>query len=374
MHIIDVPGPGGAESVCLQLAAGVDPARWRSIVVVPGEGWIHSELVRAGVEVAIVPCRGLREVPRYLTALTRLIRKHDVRLLHGHLLGPGVVASILGLVLGLPVVCTLHGQVDLNPRERFKRAKAALLARGVTRMVFVSRSLRDFFLRTGMVDARRARVIPNGVDATRFDGMQSTSLRAAFGAPNGQFLVGAVGNVRPAKSYDTLLHAAALLAPRAPELRFVIAGDADSALGQRMLLLRDELGLRDVVTFAGFIADVPGVMASVDVYALTSSSEGFSISTTEAMAAGKPIVATRCGGPEEILEDGVTGLLVENGSAEAVASAIDSLRVNPAMREALGRAAKREVGRRFSLAAHVRSYERLYDECLGGAAAAGADS
>jgi glycosyltransferase involved in cell wall biosynthesis len=189
-------------------------------------------------------------------------------------------------------------------------------------------------------------------------------MRAAFGAPNGQFLVGAVGNIRPAKSYDTLLRAAALLAARAPDYRFVIAGDADSPLGERMRALAAKLGLGDIVTFAGFIADVPAVMASVDVYALTSSSEGFSIATTEAMAAGKPIVATRCGGPEEILEDGVTGLLVENGSAEAVASAIESLRVDATKRETLGKRAREEVARRFNLAAHIGAYERLYDECV----------
>jgi glycosyltransferase involved in cell wall biosynthesis len=130
------------------------------------------------------------------------------------------------------------------------------------------------------------------------------------------------------------------------------------------MALRDKLGLTEDAVFAGARDDISEVMAAFDVYALSSRSEGFSLSTIEAMASGLPVVATRCGGPEQILDHEATGLLVENGSAETMARAIDHLRRNPAERARLGRAAREAALSRYSVEAQVRAYEDLYDHAL----------
>jgi glycosyltransferase involved in cell wall biosynthesis len=364
MHLISTSGPGGAETACVNLVRGLDPARWRGIAVVPEKGWLYNELGRAGGQPIVLDAGGRFDLPRYFAALARLARQHNVGLIHGHLFGPSYTASLLGLLMNLPVVGTIHGQVDLDPRESFKRIKFVLLNRGATRLVFVSESLRRFFLGTGLLRPEITAVIPNGVDAARFSRPADRSSRAAFGASADDFLVGAVGNVRPAKSYDVLLRAAALLKARSANYRFVVVGEADSELGAKLISLRDELALADCVAFAGYLEDVKPALNAFDVYAITSRSEGFSISTVEAMAAGLPVVATRCGGPEEILDDGVTGILVENGSPEAVAAAIDSLRVNARGRRELGDAAQAAARRRFTIDANLRAYESLYEKCL----------
>jgi glycosyltransferase involved in cell wall biosynthesis len=319
---------------------------------------------RAGGKAVVLASGSRFDLPRYFVALARLVRHHKVGLIHGHLFGPSYWASLLGLFMKLPVVCTLHGQVDLHPEERFKRIKFGLLNRGASRLVFVSESLRRFFLGTRLLRSEITAVIPNGVDAARFSRAPDRSLRAAFGASDYAFLVGAVGNVRPAKSYDVLLRAAALLKARSVSYRFVVVGEADSELGATLLSLREELGLADCVSFPGFLKDVTPALNAFDVYAITSQSEGFSISTVEAMAAGLPVVATRCGGPEEIVDDGITGILVDNGSPEAVADAIESLRINHRWRRQLGNAARTAVGRRFTIDAHLRAYETVYEKCL----------
>jgi glycosyltransferase involved in cell wall biosynthesis len=105
-------------------------------------------------------------------------------------------------------------------------------------------------------------------------------------------------------------------------------------------------------------------MHAFDIYVLTSRSEGFSLSTIEAMASGLPVVATRCGGPEQIVEDGATGFLVENGSPDAVANAIDRLRRDRDQRARFGTAARDVVMKRYTLEAQVRAYEALYDRVL----------
>lgn len=364
MHLISTSGPGGAETACVNLIRGLDPARWRGIVVLPEKGWLYDQVQRAGGQ-PIVLARGSRfDLPSYFVALARLVRKHKVGLIHGHLFGPSYCASLLGLLMKLPVVGTLHGQVDLHPEERFKRIEFGLLNRGASRVVFVSESLRRFFLGTGLLRIEITAVIPNGVDAERFSRAPDRSLRAAFGASDDDFLVGAVGNVRPAKGYDVLLRAAALLIARSANYRFVVVGEADSDLGLRLLSLREELGLVDCVSFPGYLTDVTTALNAFDLYAITSRSEGFSISTVEAMAAGLPVVATRCGGPEEIVDDGVSGILVDNGSPEAVAAAIESLRVNPRWRRNLGDSARVAVRRTFTMEAHLHAYVALYEQCL----------
>jgi glycosyltransferase involved in cell wall biosynthesis len=364
MHLINTSGPGGAETACVNLIRGLDSARWRGIAVVPEKGWLYDEVRRAGGQPVVLDSGSRFDLPRYFVALARLVRQHKVELVHGHLFGPSYSASLLGLLMKLPVVGTLHGQVDLHPEEKFKRIKFGLLNRGASRLVFVSESLRRFFLGTRLLRSEITAVIPNGVDTARFSRAPDRSLRAAFGASDDEFLVGAVGNVRPAKGYDVLLRAAALLKTRSVNYRFVVVGEADSDLGLRLLSLREDLGLTDSVSFSGFLRDVTPALNAFDVYAITSRSEGFSISTVEAMAAGLPVVATRCGGPEEIVDDGVTGILVDNGSPEAVAAAIESLRMNARRRRELGDAARAAVRRRFSLDAHLHAYEALYEKCL----------
>jgi len=364
MHLINTSGPGGAETACVNLIRGLDSARWRGIAVVPEKGWLYDEVRRAGGKPLVLDSGSRLDLPRYFVALARLVRQHNVGLIHGHLFGPSYWASLLGLLMKLPVVGTLHGQVDLHPEEKFKRIKFGLLNRGASRLVFVSESLRRFFLGTRLLRSEITAVIPNGVDTARFSRAPDRSLRAAFGASDNDFLVGAIGNVRPAKGYDVLLRAAALLKTRSVNYRFVVVGEADSALGLRLLSLREDLGLTDSVSFPGYLRDVTPALNAFDVYAITSQSEGFSISTVEAMAAGLPVVATRCGGPEEIVDDGITGILVDNGSPEAVAAAIESLRMNPRRRRELGDAARAAVRRRFSLDAHLHAYEALYEKCL----------
>lgn len=364
LHIIETGGPGGAETVYLNLIRGLDSARWRHVAVVPTRDWLYDQLVELGVQPYLIPERWTFDAA-FFGRMISLIRRERVDLIQAHLFGSAVRAAMLARVSGVPAVATLHGDMDLGPGERFRGLKIGIINRGLQRIVFVSEPLRRSFLDAVPVRLDLAVVIPNGIDASRFFAASGEEFRAGYGIMPDEFVVGAVGSPgRAAKGLDVFLDVAALFKARSPGVRFVIVGNLEGGRGAELLSQRASRGLEDDVLMTGFRSDVASAFAAFDVYALTSRSEGFSLSLIEAMASGLPVVATRCGGPEQIITDGVTGLLVRNESPEAIATAIERLRVTPEERRSLGVAARKAVAERFSLDAQLRSYERMYDDCL----------
>jgi len=365
LHLIDLPGPGGAETIYVAVAAGLDRSRFRSVAAAPDRGWTFDALRAAGLDPIVTPIKRGPLDWRYLRQIVGLVRRERVDLVHAHLLGPSVYAGMAGLLTGVPIVATFHGHVDVSAGERLLRLKTAILNRACSRITFVSEALRVEFLRRTALRAQRTAVVVNGIDDPA-DAVPEPHLRGVLGAQPGQFLVGAVGHIRPPKAYDVFLRAAALLLERSPSYRFVIVGQVERKdVYDDLVGLRDSLGLRDRVLFAGRRDDVPQVLRAFDAYVVSSTSEGFSLSTVQAMRAGIPVVATRCGGPETILEDGTTGILVACSDPHALADGVDRLRRDPALRARLANAARAAADGRYTAAAMVAGYERVYDETLG---------
>ncbi len=369
LHLINTGGPGGAETVYVEIVRRLDPGRWHSVAVVPNREWMYEQLAAMDAEVVLTRSR-LRFDRDYLRSLVRLVRERRIDLIHSHLLGPSVTAGLLGVFLRLPVVATIHGHSDLSPGERYRRIKFWAIRHGVARVVFVSEPLRQEFLDRIPLDPHRTAVVPNGIDPELYSPGRDESARAELRIAPDEFVVGAVGNLRHAKGYDVLLRAAALLKQRAPGFRFVVVGQATSPffrdVFEELSALRAQLGLERDVLFTDFREDVPRLLRAFDLFAITSHTEGFSLSTVQAMACGLPVVATRCGGPEQILEQGRLGVLVDVNSPEQVADAIERLRQDVAGRARLGAAARQSALERFTVEAQVRAYEGIYEECLAG--------
>jgi glycosyltransferase involved in cell wall biosynthesis len=169
------------------------------------------------------------------------------------------------------------------------------------------------------------------------------------------------------KGHETFLQAAALIAARNPDVHFAIVGDTklDHEYREELKRLTTRLGLDHRVIFTGFRLDIPELLAALTIAVSPSLGlEGLSNSLLESMAAGLPVVATRVGGSPEIIEDGVSGLLVPPRDPEALASAISRLLHDKSMAKTLGQAARRRVFAQYSLARAVASTEQLYEELL----------
>ena len=366
LHVIDTWGPGGAETVCVEVAGGLDPARWRSRGSVIKEGWVYDTMRQRGLAPTIVPVgRGVFDVG-FLMGLRRLGRREGATLLQTHLAEANLYGALAGRLLGVPSVATFHGFQDFGGRGAKARLKLQLTARGATRLVFVSDALRREFLRRVALDPRRTAVIHNGIDTELFTPRRSDTLRRELQLGPDAVLVGAVGNVREAKAYDTLLHTAALALQRDPCLRFVVAGRHRPPLSDELLALRARLGLESRVHFLGFREDPAVVINGLDVYLSTSRSEGFSLTVVQAMACAVPVIATRSGGPEEIVTDGVDGILVAVDDVPSLAGAVCDVAGDAALRQRLGAAGRRTAVERFSVRKMVDAYTALYDELLNG--------
>lgn len=369
LHLIDTAGPGGAETVYADLVTGLDSSRWRSIPIVHRDDWLAGSLRRRGVDPWLVRTGGSFDYG-YLYRLWRIAKRERVRLVQTHLLTTAVYGTLLGRLLRVPVVSVFHGMVDIEADERLASLKVRILDRRSNHIVFVSDALRRAFLERYPLGSARTHVVPNGIDTELYRDGDAAATRAALGIDEDHVLIGAVGNLRRAKDYPLLLKAAALVREQEPRARFVIAGHGKGALEQELIALHRALDLGQSVRFLGLRDDIPNLMRAFDVYVLSSSAEGFSLSTVQAMASGVPVVATRCGGPEEILGDG-GGVLVERGSPTALAEALLKLVADPARRRALGTEGRDVATRRFTRRAMVAGYEAIYTDALGPSRGAG---
>ena len=359
LNLIDTGGPGGAETVFLHTSTRFNARDFLVLPVISRDGWLAEQVRAAGMVPFILPSKGSFNL-RYLWRLWRLSREQHVDVVLANLYGSAIYACLLSLIAGLPVVVVLHGQTDIAARSRLAWLKAALVRRIARRVVFVSPRLRSDLQQLLPVTDQQALMIPNGVDLARFTRYPDASLRAALALPANALLIGAIGNIREPKDYATFLRAASLLRETDTRYHFVICGEGGNSLHQSLLSLRSELGLADSVYFLGLRSDVVSVLNNLDVYALSSTTEGFSIACIEAMACGVPVVSTRSGGPELILDDGLTGVLVPVRDPAALADGIRRVAEDPAFAYGLVSRALQTVQQRYALPVMLEAYQ----DCL----------
>ncbi|MDH5764696.1 MAG: glycosyltransferase family 4 protein [Gammaproteobacteria bacterium] len=363
LHIIDTTGPGGAETVFIDIITHLPKDKYRSIVIIRGKGWVYEELCRRGVKPLILDAKGSFNW-RYLKSLVGLIWREKVDLIQSHLLGSNVYCSLAGLITRKPVVATFHGAVDVGEKERLKGLKFGAINLGASSIIAVSDSLkRNIVERTPLKNSKTC-VIYNGINTTDFRRPHSAAIRRQFGWADSDIIIGSLGNIRKAKAYDVLLQAAALLKERIGNLRFVIAGQGKGRLYDELLRFRDELELGEIVHFLGFNDDPAEFLSNLDLFLLSSTSEGFSIATIQAMAAGLPVIATRSGGPEEIISHKENGWLVEAGSAAEIACAIDRLIMDTVLRNTLSIKGQEHAKQSFDIQAMLDGYQNIYDRLM----------
>lgn len=358
LHLIDTTGPGGAETVFTNLLKELEQTQFRNIVVLRGEGWVADSVRNLGITPHIIDSKGSFNLG-YIKALRRLIRSEKADLIHSHLLGSNVYGALLALICRKPMIATFHGAVDVASEERFLRSKFFLIGRGASIIVCVSKRLQQEMAERSPLPTQKLKLIYNGVDPEVFDGAPASGLKEELGLPQDATLVISIGNIRPAKGYEYLVEAAITMAEMNPKVHFVVVGHQKEKLFKKLMDQVAQAPTQPNIHWLGFRPDVANILRQADIFVLPSVSEGFSISTVEAMMAGVPVIATRSGGPEEIIQNGVSGLLVPAKDPGAIIEAIQNM-MDQSTRKGVIDEARRTAKERFSLQSMLENYKNLY--------------
>jgi len=354
LHVIDTTGPGGAETIFTQLAFETKRTENKTIALIRGEGWVKSELERLGIDVRVVDCKGSFNV-KFLMQFIKLIRDEKVTRIQAHLLGSNVYASIAGLICGVPVFSTFHGFVDVSKNERFSFFKFLAIRFGSKNVVAVTDQIRDMLIHIPVLDPKKIFVIANGVDTNIFKPLNPFEV-APLNLP---IKIGCLGNVRKAKNYPLAIRVLESLVAKGMDIELYIAGDDKNKLADECRVLAKEYGVGNRLRFVGFINNAAEYLNSLDIYLLSSSSEGHPLALTQAMACGIPVVATRCG-IEHVVVDGDTALLAENGNPESVVEKIINLIDSDELRKKMFELAPASVKESWSLSSTLANYLKMY--------------
>jgi glycosyltransferase involved in cell wall biosynthesis len=375
----------GADIVLLQIVSGLDRTRFTPVVILPSDmkhvGLLSAKLSALGIEwthlpLAIVRRRYLRpsgillfllNLVRGTWALRRLALQRHVRLIHGFTLAVAA-APFAAIFLPCPLIMHAH-EILLRPKW-LRKLLHLLSVRWSSRVICVSEATRRNIVEDRCSASNRICVLRNGVDPPVTSPRAIAELRAELGVPMDTKLVGMIARVSPWKGQEVFLEAAAIVRTKNPDCHFVAIGgvfDKEFQHLDRILRLHKRLHLNDCVTLCGFMPNARDMLPAFDLFISPSTSpDPFPTVILEAMRTGVPVIASAHGGPLEMIEDGVTGVLVPPGDSHALAGAIDALLLDPHRRHQIGEAGQILVQETFALAAFLNKLQGLYTEVLAG--------
>jgi glycosyltransferase involved in cell wall biosynthesis len=371
LYLIAQLGAGGTESQLLHLIRRLDRRRYSpELVTFAARGALEGEFTSL-CPVHFIEKSRMTE-PFAILRLVRLLRRVRPQILHTLLFPANWRGALAGRLAGAPVIVGSVRNLStwMGPVSRAMERAATRWADAV----IVNASAVGRFMEAEVgVRKDRLRLIPNGVDLDAYRPAlddESSRRRAADGSGSGE-VIGAVMSLTSKKNPGMLVDAAAKVVAERPQARFLVAGEGPlrRALEERIAAC----GLDGRFTLLGLRRDVPELLRTFDLLALTSDREGCPNVVLEAMASGVPVVATAVGGTPDLIDEGVTGRLIPPGDAGALASAILRILRDPPAREGMARAALEHVRSGFGLDAMVARTAALYEELLSGGAGSRAD-
>ena len=334
MRIFSRLNVGGPSVHVIVLTAGLSPRGYETRLLIghtsEREGDLHELAEANGVACARVKGLGREVRPLsdllVLGRLYRAMREFRPHIVHTHTAKAGFVGRVAAWLARVPVVVhTFHGHVLRGYFGAFKTALYRFLERVLARrssvLLAVSEAVKADLVSLGVAPAHHIRVMPLGLPLGPLAGpLPRGGLRRGAGIPDDVPLIGAVGRLVPIKDIDVFLDAIVLLAPRLPAAHFALVGDGElrPTLGERVRAL----GLEGRVHFCGWQKDMADVYGDLDVVVNCSRNEGTPVALIEAMAAGRPVVATAVGGTPDLLGQGRRGVLIPPRDPGSLAGAI----------------------------------------------------
>lgn len=366
IHTILLTARFNNEKYCSKLVKGVEG---------PREGDMQAFAMERGVKPIVIP-ELQREINIVkdsvaLWKLYQLIRREKPDIVHTHTAKAGMLGRTAAWLAGVPVILhTFHGHIF---KGYFGRTKTwiflqieKVMAKLSTKIITISESLKKELVELGVAPEGKIDVIPIGLDLTQFVKHDyNGEFKRSLGLSKNCLIVGTVGRLVPIKGQKYFLEAANKICGDSNGnrgVKFVIVGDGE--LRGELEGHAKELGLEGKLYFTGFRSDLPDVYADFDIMVLPSLNEGTPVVLIEAMSSGKPVVATAVGGVVDLVEDGVTGLLVEPESERELTDGIAALLSDKARRKMLGRKGREAVYPAYDIETLVKRMDDVYAASL----------
>lgn len=369
IRIVHVAGSAqwaGGEVFLQLMAEHLDKRAFELRVICPENGPLQAEMQRRGIPCEMIPLGPLGH-PGPLWKLRRLLRDWRPSIVQSHGARSNFYAALAAG--SIPHVATIHNALTDYPIPRWKKSIYqifnSLMVSQTNRIICVANSLRDDIVRHHSTAAGKTAVIHNGVDFRRF---RSDPHRRAETRKNlelgSAWTLGIIGRLTPQKGHIYLLDALQLARAELDSCQILIIGDGPlrTFLEKRSVAL----GLRSLCRFLGRREDIPAMLDAVDAIALPSVSEGFPYVVLEAMAMGKPVIASRVNGVEEIISTGDEGFLVPARNAAALADSIRRARTDVPESRARAKKGNKRVHDLFSTERWIDRWQNLYRELASG--------
>jgi glycosyltransferase involved in cell wall biosynthesis len=379
LHIIESLGNGGAEHQLAAMLVRSDHRRFQHAVCALGQADWHRATIRdAGIPVYMLDRVPRREIRRTLKDVRGVLREVDPDVVHTSLYWSGVLGRALTRLTGKPVVTTLSNTTyepewrQDNPRLTPAKMYATRWLDGVTArwwgtwFVAISKAVRASAIRQLGISPDRVSIIPRGLEFEKFSQPtgQVSALRAELGWNDAYPVIVSVGRLVPQKGHRYAIEAMTEVARALPRALLVLVGEG--SLHSELEGLARSLGLTDRVRLLGGRHDVPAVLAAADQFVFPSLFEGFGAALIEALAAGRPCVASRIPPVVEVTDDGRVALLVEPRSPGALAAGMIQLGTDRVLAARLGEEAAAWVHQQYDITASIRKFETLLDALASG--------
>jgi len=361
LQLISSGGYYGAENMLLNLCASQQKAGCQNSLMIfynvhAPNVELYERARRGGLSVRMVHCQG-RADWRAVRQIEECIQEDGIELLHTH----GYKADLYGYVAarrsGKPIVATCHNWVGGTAALGIYNHLDRMALKRFQGLAAVSDSVAQRLLASG-VPARKIRTIANGIDVQTFERARPLQVFNFDGSK----VVGMVARLDLQKGFEYLLRASSELRSAFPGLKVVIVGEGPDRNEIEDMIHR--LGLQSNVILAGQRSDMPGIYAAMDVFVLPSLNEGLPMTILEAMAASRPVIATRVGAIPKVIQDGETGLLVDPGDMNGLRDALARLLTDSDFCCRLGTAGHDWVSRNYTSEAMAMKYRQMYDDVL----------
>lgn len=363
LHVTFNMGFGGTEQVIRQLISEMDETEASNCVLcIDGSiGVLGRSLQAAGVEVRALH-RNSGFDWRLIGQIRELIGSGQFDIVHCHQYTPFIYGRLAAMGTRARVVFTEHGRFHPD-RYRYKAALINwLLAQRTPAIVAISSATREALSRYEFMPARKIQVIYNGIKGLSRNQHQADELRASLGIPETSFVVGTVSRLDPVKNQAMMIRAFGQLLDKHPDSYLLMVGDGPEREALKHQV--QQAGLTERVVFTGYVDQPANYLAALDLFLLSSYTEGTSMTLLEAMSLGVPIVATRVGGNPEIVLDGETGLLVDSDDDRGFADAMIRLVQDNEMREGFARSGCARFRTQFTAPQMTAEYLKVYSGVL----------